>query len=37
MKFKKILDPEGQVLSLNKMDKVFKNKSLNNSFCGYDC
>ena len=33
MKFKNILDPEGQIFSLNKMDKVFKNKLLNNSFC----
>ena len=31
MKFKNILDPEGQVFSLNKIDKIFKNKSLNNS------
>ena len=37
MKFKNILDPECQVFSLNKVDKIFKNKSLNNSFCRNDC
>ena len=37
MKFNNILDPEGQVFSLNKMNKIFKNKSLNNSFCRNDC
>ena len=37
MKFKNILDPEGQLLSLNKMDEIFKTKSLNNSFCRNDC
>ena len=37
MKFKNIFDPEGQVFSLNKMDKIFKNKSLNNSFYRNDC
>ena len=37
MKFKNILDPEGQVFSLNKMDKIFKNKSLNSIFCRNDC
>ena len=26
MKFKNTLDPEGQVFSLNKMDKIFKNQ-----------
>ena len=26
MKFKNILDPEGQIFSLKKMDKLFKNK-----------
>ena len=37
MKFKNIPDPDGQIFSLNKMDKIFKNKSLNNSFCKNDC
>ena len=37
MKFKNILDPKGQVFSLNKTDKIFKNKSLNNGFCRNDC
>ena len=36
MKFKNILDPVGQVSSLNKMDNIFKIKSLNNSFCSND-
>ena len=37
MKFKNILDPEVQVFSLNKIDKIYKNKLLNNSFYRNDC
>ena len=37
MKFKNILDPEGQVYFFNKIDKIFKNKLLNNSGCRNDC
>ena len=33
IKFKKILYPLGQVFCLNKMDKIFKNKSFNNVSC----